>query len=252
MVVTASRKHAERVRAAVGTAFAGRSDVADFVGRDSTEPFAVLTLEDAVAESRDRVIFSLGFGLTRHGRVLTDFGDLSSPDGERLLTVGMTRARRSMVIVSSIRPSAFDEGRLEYGAATLMAVLGGIAARAREARLEDLADPLTRALARELRRLGVSVDVNYRGLLPLVAQHDGKAVVAESDPETVGESLRESLRLRPQILRRLGWHYVRVHAFDLYSDPAQVALRVAALLGITPEAPIVDPETQPLNFGDGS
>ncbi|WP_156138662.1 AAA family ATPase [Microbacterium mangrovi] len=252
MVVTASRKHAERVRAAVGTAFAGRSDVADFVGRDTAEPFAVLTLEDAVAESRDRVIFSLGFGLTRHGRVLTDFGDLSSPDGERLLTVGMTRARRSMVIVSSIRPSAFDEGRLEYGAATLMAVLGGIAARAREARLEDLADPLTRALARELRRLGVSVDVNYRGLLPLVAQHDGKAVVAESDPETVGESLRESLRLRPQILRRLGWHYVRVHAFDLYSDPAQVALRVAALLGITPEAPVVDPETQPLDFGDGS
>jgi hypothetical protein len=34
-----------------------------------------------------------------------------------------------------------------------MSILGGIAARAREARLEDLADPLTLALARELRRL---------------------------------------------------------------------------------------------------
>jgi len=127
--VTASAKHAERVRAAVEAAFAGRSDVAGFVSRDTAGPRAVLTLEESVAESRDRVIFSLGFGLTKHGRVLSDFGDLSTPDGERLLTVGMTRARRSMVIVSSIRPSAFDDGRLEHGAATLMSILGGIASR---------------------------------------------------------------------------------------------------------------------------
>lgn len=248
MVVTASVRHAERVRAAVEAAFAGRADVADFVSRDTAEPFAVLSLEESVAESRDRVIFSLGFGLTRHGRVLSDFGDLSTPDGERLLTVGMTRARRSMVIVSSIRPSAFDDGRLEHGAATLMGILGNLAARARDARLEDLADPLTRALARELRSLGVSVDVHYRGLLPLVAQHGGKAVIVESDPETVGESLRESLRLRPQILRRLGWHYVRVHSFDLYSDAGAVASRIAALLGVAPAVPRADTDTQPLDF----
>lgn len=246
MVVTASRRHAERIRAAVDAAFAGRADVADFVSRDTAEPFAVLTLEESVAESRDRVIFSLGFGLTKHGRVLSDFGDLSTPDGERLLTVGMTRARRSMVIVSSIRPTAFEDGRLEHGAATLMSILGGVAARARGDRLEDLADPLTRALARELRALGITVDVDYRGLLPLVAGHGGKAVVVESDPETRPESLRESLRLRPQILRRLGWHYLRVHAFDLYSDPAAVAARVGALLGIGPAAPS-QASTQPLD-----
>jgi len=247
MVVTASTRHAERIRAAVEAAFAGRSDVADFVSRDTAEPFAVLTLEESVAESRDRVIFSLGFGLTKHGRVLSDFGDLSTPDGERLLTVGMTRARRAMVIVSSIRPSAFDDGRLEHGAATLMAILGGVAARARESRLEDLADPLTLALARELRRLGAAVEVHYRGLLPLVAQYDGKAVVVESDPETIGETLRESLRLRPQILRRLGWHYVRVHSFDLYSDPAAVAARIGELLGIPPESPRAEGATQPID-----
>ncbi len=250
MVVTASRRHAERVRAAVTTAFAGRSDVAGFVGRDTAEPFAVLTLEESVAESRDRVIFSLGFGLTKHGRVLSDFGDLTEDDGERLLTVGMTRARRSMVIVSSIRPSAFDEGRLVNGAATLMSILGGLAARGRDARLEDLADPLTLALARELRRLGASVDVDYRGLLPLVAQHAGKAVVIESDPESRGESLRESLRLRPHVLRRLGWHYVRVHAFDLYSDPVTVATRIAAVLGISAETVRAENDTEPLDFHD--
>ncbi|MGM1016940.1 MAG: AAA family ATPase [Actinomycetota bacterium] len=252
MVVTASSRHAERVRAAVTSAFAGRSDVADFVGRDTAEPFAVLTLEESVAESRDRVIFSLGYGLTKHGRVLSDFGDLSTPDGERLLTVAMTRARRSMVLVSSIRPSSFDDGRLEHGAATLMALLGNLATRGRDARLEDLADPLTLALARELRRLGASVDVDYRGLLPLVAQYDGKAVVIESDPESRGDSLREALRLRPHVLRRLGWHYVRVHAFDLYSDPRTAATRIAAVLGISAEAPRADTDTQPIDTHDPS
>lgn len=250
MVVTASTRHAERVRAAVTSAFAGRSDVADFVGRDTAEPFAVLTLEESVAESRDRVIFSLGFGLTKHGRVLSDFGDLSTPDGERLLTVGMTRARRSMVIVSSIRPSSFDDGRLEHGASTLMSILGGLAARARESSLEELADPLTLALARELRRRGAVVDVDYRGLLPLVAQHAGKAVVIESDPETRGESLRETLRLRPHVLRRLGWHYVRVHAFDLYSDPATVAARIAGVLGLAGEDTFADTSTRPIDTVD--
>ena len=235
------------MRAAVAGADAGRPAVAESVGRDTAEPFAVLGLEESVAESRDRVIFSLGFGLTKHGRVLSDFGDLSGPDGERLLTVGMTRARRSMVIVSSIRPSAFDEGRLESGAATLMTILGGIAARARESRLEDLADPLTLTLAQHLRSLGVSVDVDYHGRLPLVAQYKGKAVVTESDSDAIGESLRETLRLRPQILRRLGWHYIRVHAFDLYSDPAGVASRIAAILGVQPETPTAQTPTQPID-----
>ncbi|MGY1552128.1 AAA family ATPase [Microbacterium sp. A588] len=250
MVITASAKHAERIRAAVTSAFAGRSDVADFVGRYTAEPFAVLTLEESVAESRDRVIFSLGYGLTKHGRVLSDFGDLSTPDGERLLTVSMTRARRSMVLVSSIRPSAFDDGRLMHGASTLMSILGGLASRSRESRLEDLADPLTLALARELRRLGAFVDVDYRGLLPLVAQYNGKAVVIESDPETLGDSLRETLRLRPHVLRRLGWHYVRVHAFDLYSDPVTAASRIAAVLGIAADAAKVETDTQPINLPD--
>ena len=55
-------------------------------------------------------------------------------------------------------------------------------------------------------------------------------------------SLRESLRLRPELLRRLGWHYLRVHAFELFSDPDQVADKVARMLGAEP-APTTEPIT---------
>jgi hypothetical protein len=214
-------RHAERVRAAVAAAFAGRSDVAEFVGRDTAEPFAVLGLEESVAESRDRVVFSLGFGLTKHGRVLSDFGDLSGPDGERLLTVGMTRARRSMVIVSSIRPSAFDEGRL--GVRCGDAHVDPRRHRRPRASPGSKTSPIrSRWPRRHLRALGIAVDVNYRGQLPLVAQHRARRSSWRATPTAAGDPARD-LRLRPQVLRRLGWHYVRVHAFDLYSDPAGVA-----------------------------
>lgn len=83
--------------------------------------------------------------------------------------------------------------------------------------------------------------------MPLVAQHNGKAVIIESDPESLGESLRETLRLRPHVLRRLGWHYVRVHAFDLYSDPVTAASRIAAVLGIAADAVKADNDTQPID-----
>ena len=45
------------------------------------------------------------------------------------------------------------------------------------------------------------------------------------------------------MLRRLGWHYLRVHAFELFSDPDAVANRVASLLGVA-EAPHLP--TQPI------
>jgi hypothetical protein len=49
------------------------------------------------------------------------------------------------------------------------------------------------------------------------------------------------------VLRRLGWHYVRVHAFDLYSDPSDVARRIATILGVDPEVPTADADTQPID-----
>ncbi|MEO8094651.1 MAG: AAA family ATPase, partial [Pseudolysinimonas sp.] len=76
MVVTASDKHALRVMQAVLDAMPGHPELAEFVVGDRAEPFDVLPIARAVAQSRDRVVFSLGYGRTPHGRVLSDFGPL--------------------------------------------------------------------------------------------------------------------------------------------------------------------------------
>jgi hypothetical protein len=247
MVITASQRHAVRVQQAVLDALATSPELTDFVVGDRPEPFTVATIEHAVAESRDRVIFSIGFGRTPHGRVLSDFGALGGPGGERLLAVAMTRARRSMVIVSCFEPEDIDEARMEHGAVALAQILDEVDARAAEVPLPDDSDPMLVDLARRLELRGLNVALGHRGKLGLVASHGGICVAIETDTVLMRGSLRESLRLRPELLRRLGWHYLRVHVFELFSDPDAVAARVVTLLGASEPPASTQLDTQPMD-----
>lgn len=239
MVVTPSGRHAARVMQAVLEAMRTRPELVSFVTSDRAEPFAVSTIERAVAQSRDRVIFSVGYGRTPHGRVLSDFGTLGQPGGERMLAVAMTRARRSMVMVSCFRADDVDRDRLMHGARALVGVLEEIDLRDRAEALPDGSDPMLVDLARRLSWRGLRVELGHRGKLDLVAANGGTCVVVETDDVLQGRSLREALRLRPELLRRLGWHYARVHAFDLFQDPDGVADRIARIAGIT--IPVANP-----------
>lgn len=241
MVITASAKHAVNVMQAVLNEAATNPELADFVVGDRPEPFTVSTIEQAVAQSRDRVIFSIGYGRTPHGRVLSDFGALGEPGGERLLAVAMTRARRSMVIVTSFAPADLDDGRMKHGAVALAEILGEVGARLAAEPIPDDSEPMLVDLAQRLEHRGLKVALGHRGKLGLVASRGGMCVSIETDTVLHRGSLRESLRLRPELLRRLGWHYLRIHAFELFSDPEAVAARVATMLGAS-----VDPVTEPI------
>lgn len=232
MVVTASPKHAARVYAAVLAALSKRGDLSDFFLKDRAEPFTVLTLDQAVAQSRDRVIFSVGYGRTPHGRLLSDFGVLSQPGGDRLLAVAMTGARRSLDIVTSFAAEDIDESRQSAGVLALAHMLSASLERAAAAPSTGTNDAMLADLAHRLEARGVRVSLGHDGKLALAASAGGKAAVIETDPTLVGSSLRESLRLRPQVLRRLGWHYIRVHSFDLFANPDAVVERVLNVLGV--------------------
>lgn len=234
MVVTASEKHAVRVMQAVLAASARRPALTEFLLGHEAEPFDVATIAQAAAQSRDRVIFSIGFGRTPHGRVLNDFGVLSQPGSERLVAVAMTRARRALTIVSCFTAGHVDRDRLEHGAAALVRVLAETAARRTQEHLPDDRDPMLVDLARRLEARGLRVALGHSGKLGLVCANGGACFVVDTDSVLVGRSLREALRFRPELLRRLGWHYARVHAFELFSDPDAVADRIALQAGIQP------------------
>lgn len=269
MVVTASALHARRVEQAVYSAASRRSDIADFFTAARGEPFTVTTIELATAQSRDRVIFSIGFGRTPHGRVLANFGVLGTELGERALAVAMTRARRSLVIVSCIRPGELDPSRMSRGVLGLAQILGeaessetgsaqqssaqpsSVKAGSGEAAAgepsaessdgeehEVEAPPMLLDLANRLESFGMTVELFHRGRIPLAAAYRGRAIAIDTDgldlriAGSADATLRETLRLRPELLKRLGWYYLRVHSFELFAHPEAVARRIGKALKV--------------------
>lgn len=234
MVITASERHAVRVYQSVLQAFSKFPQYRDFLLGERAEPFTVLTLEQATAQSRDRVIFSIGYGRTPHGRVLSNFGALGQPGGERLLAVALTRARRTMTIVSCFKPKDLDSARIKHGVVALAELLGAENTVPAPRELPSERDPIVGELADRLEAMGFTVALDYRGSIPLAASYGDRAIAVDFDLGE-GDSLRDSLRLRPSVLRRLGWHFARVHSFDLFSDPDEVAARIARIIGVTDE-----------------
>lgn len=242
MVITASERHAVRVYQAVLQAFSKFPQYRDFLLGERAEPFAVLTLEQATAQSRDRVIFSIGYGRTPHGRVLSNFGALGRPGGERLLAVAMTRARRAMTIVSCFKPEDLDAARIKHGVVELAELLAFEHPEPMPPSLPAERDPMLGELADRLESLGLTVAIDYRGSIPLAASLGERAIAIDLDLGDGGDSLRDTLRLRPAVLRRLGWHYHRVQSFDLFADPDEVALRIARIVGYDDAAGRADGE----------
>ena len=231
MVVSASRKHATRVYDAVLQEVNLRPDLQEYFTSRTTEPFVSVSVDQAQGLSRDRVIFSLGFGRTPHGRVLSDLGILGQDGGDRLLAIGMSGARRHLRIVSCFTADELTDARLDGVAKALGTIL-------RDAdnptAFDDQAgdpDPMLIDLSKRLTKLGLEVSLNHHGVIPLVASYGGVCIALDTDQELLTHSIRESLRLRPQALARLGWHYMRVHLFELFADPDQVATRIARRAG---------------------
>lgn len=229
MVVTANERHEVRIQQSIMAALAASGPLTDFVVADREEPFVVVDVTHASALSRDRVIFSVGYGHTKHGRNV-DFGSLGEPGGERLLAVAMTRARKAMQIITSFDAAELDPERLAHGAAQLREILLDAASPQRPQQRFG-GDPLMVDLAARLRRRGLRADVSYDGALPLVVANGGVCAAIEADHDDGDRTLREALRLRPEVLRRFGWHTMRVHAFELFTDPEAVADRIAELVG---------------------
>ncbi|MCP4701734.1 MAG: DUF4011 domain-containing protein [Gammaproteobacteria bacterium] len=64
--------------------------------------FFVKNLENVQGDERDVIIFSTTFGPDETGRFYRRFGPLGAMGGERRLNVAVTRARRQIIVVSSI------------------------------------------------------------------------------------------------------------------------------------------------------
>ncbi len=99
------------------------AELENWVNRED-EPMFIKNLENVQGDERDVILFSIGYGPDKDGRVSMNFGPLNREGGWRRLNVAVSRARCEMVVYSSMTADMIDLSRTSAeGVAALKAFL---------------------------------------------------------------------------------------------------------------------------------
>ena len=217
---------------------ASTTGVLEFFDEDRPEAFFVKNLERVQGDERDDVILTVGYGKTPHGRVLHRFGPLNIEGGERRLNVAITRARRSMTVVSSIAAGDLDPARLRARGALMLRDFLAYAAGgpvSRSVRAEPRRRMPCRPDARPGARSVVLADLarRLRGTGSSSTRRSGRRPTRSTSP-----SRTRAHRGRLAAGGGVGRAAVRRDAHD--PGPRPAARRAARAAGLAPPAGVVD------------
>jgi very-short-patch-repair endonuclease len=203
-----------------------------FFGRDRPEPFFVKNLENIQGDERDVIFLSVTYAKGRDGRLRYNFGPINGENGWRRLNVLTTRARRRMVVFSSMKgddinpasatsrgPQLLREFLLFAERGQLQSVTASVAA--------DAESEFERQVMEELARRGIHVQpqvgaAGYRIDMAVVDDEMPGRYVCGIECDGVAyhasETARDRDRLRQQVLEARGWRIHRVWSTDWFKD----------------------------------
>jgi superfamily I DNA and/or RNA helicase len=205
------------------------------------EPIFIKNLENVQGDERDVILFSIGYGPDREGRVCHNFGPLNQTGGWRRLNVAASRAREEMTVYSTLKPEQLDLSRTHAeGVAGLKAFLE-FAQRGRTAlayKGNQLQSPdygLNNQIAEKLEKAGFRVRTN-------IGSSNYKIDVAIVHPDRKdefilgvlcnGPSYRDAKTagdreiLQQKVLQQLGWNIYTVWALDWWNNSDKVLQKI--------------------------
>jgi very-short-patch-repair endonuclease/DNA polymerase III delta prime subunit len=246
-VVTLSRSQADLIEELVNERRLKDSSLDSRFAEDLSERFFVKNLENVQGDERDHIILSIGYGPTvGSGSVPNRFGPINLEGGGRRLNVAITRARRSLTLIRSLRPdqiTAQSEGSrflrrfLEYAQDPVRAFEKAIDVD----RAAETESPFEEAVYRALTERGYRVSkqvgcFGYRIDLAIAAEDGDRydlGIECDGAAYHRAPAARDRDWLRQSVLEGLGWAIHRVWSTDWIRDPeAQIqsierALRAA-------------------------
>lgn len=218
-----------------------------FFAEEALEPVFVKNLENVQGDERDVILFSICYGPDALGRVLMNFGPINRDGGERRLNVAITRARREVVVFSTLRADQIDLARtrargvrdlknfLEYAEKGPSALTQSIKYRPDA----DFESPFEEAVCEMLVGKGWEVHrqvgcASYRIDLAVVdPSAPGSYLLGiECDGANYhrAKTARDRDKLREGILRDLGWELHRIWSSDWWTNPEQEIQKVSVAL----------------------
>ncbi len=106
-VVAFSKVQGDRIEDELTDALDLRPDLKE-KAYNVNEPIFIKNLENVQGDERDVILFSVGYGADKTGKVSMNFGPLNNPGGERRLNVAVSRARYEMIVFSTMKSSQID------------------------------------------------------------------------------------------------------------------------------------------------
>lgn len=232
-VATLSERHAERIISALRREIASSPEAQERVTRVGSLDRLVVQAEDLPALRPDHTVLSVGFAKTPHGRVIHDFGVLSSEEGIDILESIARGSGGDLTVITTLGADEIDPERLRYaGERALVDLLsmaeGSLSIPVVTEETEHVPDDLLVDLADRLHQLGLPVVANLgegRYRIPLAIGHPevpGELLVAvlTDDPVYRDEpSLRVRDRYWPELLERVGWKVRTALSMAVFIDP---------------------------------
>ena len=221
---------------------------------EGDEAIFVKNLENVQGDERDIILFSIGYGPTKDGKVSMNFGPLNNKGGERRLNVAASRARYEMMIFSSLKSEQIDLKRTKAKGVEGLKKFLEFAERgnlsipsSQQKAVEGMG--LLNDVARALRQRGYTVDTN-------VGRSNFKvdlAVVSPENPDTYilgilcdgtnlfkANTMRDREIVQPNVLNMLHWNIFRIWSVDWFENKQTVLDNVeAAIQGYLKDEPAI-------------
>ena len=201
------------------------------------EPIIIKNLENVQGDERDHILFSVGYGPDKDGKVSMNFGPLNRDGGWRRLNVAVSRARKSMTVYSTLRPEQIDLSRTRSDGVEQLRAFLEFAAKGNQALAVNSAekavepDNFAVSLAEALRKEGYEVKVNvgcsgYRIDAAIVNPDEPSryllGIICDGSRHSSNATARDRNIVQPSVLEGLGWRLHNVHALDWLSAPEKV------------------------------
>lgn len=214
---------------------------------DSPEPVFIKNLENVQGDERDVILFSVCYGPDAEGRVSMNFGPINRDGGERRLNVAITRARREVIVFSTLRSDQIDLSRsrargvndlkcfLDYTERGPIAISQSVSLRGGDA----FESPFEKQVCDRLLDSGYEVHSQvgcsgYRIDLAVVdPQAKGRYLIGiECDGANYhsAKTARDRDRLRAAVLEGLGWKLHRVWSSDWWINADECLARIEAAI----------------------
>ena len=200
------------------------------IAMNGKEPLFVKNLENVQGDERDIILFSIGYGADKNGRVSMNFGPLNNAGGERRLNVAVSRARYEMIVYSTLKANQIDLKRsnakgveglksfLEYAETGKLPFVAGSSS---STTANVMVDQICNALARKgyiaesfVGRSNFKVDIAVSN-----REHPEKyllGILCDGKSYYETKTTRDREIVQPNVLKMLNWKVMRVYSIDWY------------------------------------